>query len=269
MSVAVVAVKQDEILTGEAVALDVQPLGLIMRSVGAVIDMVIGYVLLLLLSLLGAWLAGAGILTEGSWGIYQIAAIVFCFVVLPVGMETATRGRSLGKLAMGGRIVRADGGATGFRHAFLRGLLGILEIYMTFGGLAFLVGVFTPRAQRLGDLAAGTYCERTRTPAVPESTLFLPPMLAEWANTADVGRLPVRLARRMSQFAAAADGLAPGARHRLAGELATEAAPFVSPVPPVDPESFVRGVLVVRRDREFRALELQNRRTATLLAGTD
>lgn len=267
MSAHVVAVRDDEILTGEAVVLDVQPLGLMMRALGALIDVAIGWVLYIGFMLFVAMLADIGVIGEAVVRILSVVGIVLAFVALPVAVEAATRGRSVGKLAVGGRVVRADGGAVGFRHAFIRALVGVLEIYMTMGALAFIVGAFTPRAQRLGDLAAGTYAERTRTPKVAESTLTLPPPLIAWAHTVDVGRLPVRLARRLSMFVEQGPTMAPYARQRLATQLAAEAAPYVLPVPPVDPETFLRGVVCVRRDREYRAITLENQRAATLLAG--
>src|SRR5690606_9876224 len=151
---------EDEILTGEGVALDLQPLGLGLRLLGGLIDAVIGWAVYLALAIFGAGsLVDAGVLDEGTYQIFAITTLVICFAVVPIAVETLTRGRSLGKLAAGGRIVRGDGGAIGFRHAFIRGLLGVLEIYMSFGGVALIVGMFTPRAQRLGDLVAGTYSE--------------------------------------------------------------------------------------------------------------
>ena len=108
-----------------------------------------------------------------------------------------------------------------------------IEIWFTLGAIAAVVGAFTPRAQRLGDLLAGTYAERTRTPALPDQPAVLPPMLAEWAAVADVARLPDRLARRIAQFTRSAPQLEPAARERLAASLAAEAARYVSPVPAV------------------------------------
>ena len=64
-----------------------------------------------------------------------LVSVVLCFVVVPAAVETLSRGRSLGKLAAGLRIVRDDGGAIRFRHAVIRALIGFLEIYLTFGGL--------------------------------------------------------------------------------------------------------------------------------------
>jgi len=165
---------------------------------------------------------------------------------------------------VGGRIVRIDGGAIGFRHAFIRGLLGVLEVYMTFGGLAILVGAFNARSQRLGDLVAGTYSQRVRTPRLMISEPVLPPALHGWAQIADVARMPDRLARRISQFLQTAPNMVPAARSRVAQNLLAEAAPFVSPIPAAPPEMVLVGVTVLRRERERRALEFANARTEKL-----
>ena len=265
-----VEIQQDEVLTGEAVALDVQPIGYFLRALGVLIDMVLGVIVLVLFALVTSWLATQGALDEAIMPILVIIVLVIVMVVIPTVVETASQGRSLGKLAVGGRIVRADGGATGFRHAFIRALVGVFELWFTLGAVAALVGAFTPRSQRLGDLLAGTYSERTRTPRLPADPPGMPPMLVIWAQGADVARLPDRLARRVAQFVGHADKMEPAARARVAASLAQDVAPHVSPVPAVDPETFLRGVVAVRRDRELRAIELETKRAAALMgAGPD
>lgn len=262
-----IAVAQDEVLTGEAVALDVQPLGYFLRAVGVLIDVLVGVAVFLLMVLAFAWLAGQNVVSADLSGILSIALAVIVTVAVPTTVETLTRGRSLGKLAVGGRIVRSDGGASGFRHALIRAVVGVFEIWMTAGGVAALVGAFTPRSQRLGDLLAGTYSERTRAPGLPADVPPLPPALAGWAAVADVARLPDRLARRCGQFVRQAARMDPGARARQATALAGEAKAFVSPLPPVDPETFLRGVVAIRRDRELRALTLEDARVTALTSG--
>jgi uncharacterized RDD family membrane protein YckC len=263
---AVIDIHQDEVLTGEAVALDVQPLGYFLRAVGVLIDMLIGVALLILFALVTNWLIGIGALDDSTFTIVTISTFILVLVVIPTVVETTTRGRSLGKLAVGGRIVRADGGAAGFRHAFIRALVGVLELWMTLGAVAALVGAFTPRSQRLGDLMAGTYSERTRTPPLPPASFVVPPALTEWAALADVGRLPERLARRLAQFASSARSMAPAARARVGASLAAEASEHVSPVPAVDPETLIMGVVAVRRQRELRALQLESARVEAMTA---
>jgi uncharacterized RDD family membrane protein YckC len=260
----IIDIHQDEVVTGEAVALDVQPLGYFLRALGVLIDMLLAAGLLLLFALVASWLDGMGALDASVMPILTIVVVVLALVVIPTVVETATRGRSLGKLAVGGRIVRSDGGATGFRHAFIRALTGVFELWLTIGAVAALVGAFTPRSQRLGDLLAGTYAERTRTPRLPAPADGVPPSLAEWAAVADVARLPERLARRLAQFGRSAPSMEPTARARVAASLAAEAAAHVSPVPAVDPETLIRAVVAVRRERELHALELESARVASL-----
>lgn len=259
-------IHQDEVLTGEAVALDVQPLGFFLRALGVLIDMLIGVAILLLFAWGMLWLVGVGAVDDTVVPILTIVMLVLVMVVIPTVVETTTHGRSLGRLAVGGRIVRTDGGAAGFRHAFIRALVGVFELWFTLGAVAALVGAFTPRSQRLGDLVAGTYSERTRTPRLPDGWIGVPPSLAEWAAIADVARLPEPLSRRISQFSRSATSMQPSARARVAAALAREAAEHVSPVPPADPETFLIGVMALRRDRELRALQLETAR-ADALAG--
>ncbi|MER7796910.1 RDD family protein [Microbacterium sp. NPDC096154] len=259
-----VVVEHDEVLTGEAVALDVQPIGLILRVAGAAIDIAVTVVVYLLLLLALVGLLNAGVMPESVMRILSIVLLVLLLVVVPTAVETITRGRSLGKLAVGGRVVRLDGGAISFRHAFIRAVTGVLEVYMTLGGLALLVGIFTPRSQRLGDLVAGTYAERTRTPRLVRHDVPVPPGLEAWAGIADVARLPDQLARRVAQFVTGAATMHPAARQRVAAELAAEVRPHVSPVPPVDAETLLGAVVAVRRERELHALTARAERVAHL-----
>lgn len=254
----------DEVLSGEAVAIDVLPLGFFLRALGALIDMLVGWVLFLLFFWLRMWLVITGVIDSSIDQILSIVGIVVCFVIVPIAMEMALRGRSLGKLAVGGRIVRLDGGSTGFRQAFIRAFIGVLEIYLTFGSVAVIAGAFTSRSQRLGDMVAGTYSQRVRTPRLVSHIPAMPPALTEWATIADVARLPDRLARRVSQFLQHAERMSPPARARIAQELVTEAAPFVSPQPIAHPEHVLMAITVLRRERERRALLIADARAEKL-----
>ncbi|MEX0152457.1 RDD family protein [Microbacterium sp. LMI1-1-1.1] len=263
---AVVEIAQDETLTGEAVALDVQPVGFFLRIVGALIDLVVSVLVLIAGSFLAGWLLQSGVVDAAALPIVSVVLVVTVLVVVPTAVETLSRGRSLGKLAVGGRIVRLDGGTSGFRQALIRAVAGVFEIWFTLGTVAALVGIFTPRAQRLGDLLAGTASERTRTRPLPSPAPGLPAGLEDWARSADVSRLPDRLGARVGQFVRTADALDPASRLRVATGLAEAVAPYVAPRPPVDAETLVRAVAAVRRDREYRALVWERERAASLTA---
>ncbi|WP_434992990.1 RDD family protein [Arthrobacter sp. Ld5] len=250
------------VVTGEAVVLELKPAGFAARGLSVLIDIIAQIALAILVLLLIGNLFG-GVFDDAFTRALGLVTVVLLLLVLPVTVETLTRGKSLGRLVMGLRIVRDDGGAIRFRHAFIRGMLAILEIYMLVGSLAFIVSLFNERSKRLGDLLAGTYAMRERVVARPRAVLAMPPRLESWAATADIGRLPDGLARRMSQFLAQAPRLTPSARAALSRDLATEAGHHVFPGPPADthPEEFLHAVIAVRRDRDHAAMMRQRERT--------
>ncbi len=93
----------------------------------------------------------------------------------PLLVEVLTRGRSLGKLILGLRIVRDDGGAVRLRHSFVRALLWQFEVIGTGGGIAALSGLVSPQTKRLGDYMAGTIAVSERaTPPPPVHTHVAP-----------------------------------------------------------------------------------------------
>jgi len=261
----------DTIVTGEAVALDLRTASFVLRGAGAMIDWLTYFGLYVLgILLLLPVLIDSLQLDDALVAAVAIALLVVAIVVAPITVELLTRGKSLGKLAVGARIVRDDGGAIGFRHAFIRALTGVLEIYLTFGGIAIAVSLLNSRSKRLGDLLAGTYSQYERVSRVVKPVYGVPVQLEQWALTADVARMPDRLSRRISQYLAQAGQLTPDTRVRVARDLAIEVSPFVSPLPAVDPELFLAGVAAVRRERDFTALQLEARgleRLAPVLSG--
>ena len=250
----------DSVMTGEAVALSLRPTSFTLRAGGAIIDALVSIIALIVL-LIGVGVVGGSLRVEATYyGITVIAALVLCLVIVPAAVETLSHGKSLGRLAVGARIVRNDGGAAGLRHALIRSLVGVLEIYLTLGGLAAASGLLSQKSRRLGDLLAGTYSQNERPGALPPAPFGAPLPLVAWTATADVARMPESLGRRIRNFLAQAPELDPPRRQHLARELANEVSPFVSPLPAIDPELFLAGVVVVRREREAAALGLEARR---------
>jgi uncharacterized RDD family membrane protein YckC len=250
----------ESLLTGEAVALDLRPTGFALRAAGTIIDWIVYFGGYIAIALVLFWLAESANTEDAVFSILAIVALVACLVVAPVAVETLSRGKSLGRLAVGARIVRDDGGAIGFRHAAIRALVGVFEIFMTFGGTAALVGLFNTRTKRLGDLLAGTYSQYERVNRAPAALFGVPAPLADWAAVADVARMPDALSRRVAQFLGQAPQLTPERRRFQASQLAGEVSRFVSPLPAIEPELFLAGVAVVRREREFAALQLEQQR---------
>lgn len=242
----------DDLITGDAVALDLPAAGLGMRLLSGLIDVIV--VMALLIVTLFVFMTAAPATDEAlAWAAY-IAATASVLLVFPTVVETLTRGRSLGKLALGLRAVRDDGGAISFHHAFVRALIGVVEIYATSGAVAFLTAMIHPRGKRLGDIAAGTYVIRVRVPLRPPAPIQMPPGLAAWASRADVATIPVGLSLAVRRFLSGEVGTYtdPVRRHALAERLATHMQTYVAPGPPpgTPPEAYLAAVLATRRDRD-------------------
>jgi uncharacterized RDD family membrane protein YckC len=241
----------DEILIGEGVALDARPATFATRSVGALLDvtalLVLGFLLMIVFA------AAGQALDEAAAAALGIALVVLVLVGVPTAVETLTRGRSLGKLVMGIRVVRDDGGPVRFRHAVIRALVGVGEIWLTVGSVALITSLVHPRGKRVGDLLAGTYAVRVRGGQQALPPLVMPEELAAWARSTDIRRLPDGLALSARQFLGRAMALHAGSRERLGRQLAAEVERYVAPGPPAGthPERFLAAVLAERRDREY------------------
>lgn len=242
------------IITGEAVVLELRPASFAARALGLLLDVAF-HAILLVAILFGLSAAGED-LDEAAARALTLASVVFCLVIVPVAVETLSRGLSLGKLATGLRVVRDDGGAIRFRHAVIRGLTGFLEIYLTFGGIALTVALFNDRSRRLGDLMAGTYAVRTRVPVERPVPVVVPPVLRAWVAAADIGRIPDATVRRASQYLRQAERMAPLSRSAMAASIATELSAHVAPPPPpgTGPDDYLAAVVAERRTRELARL---------------
>ena len=256
----------DDLVTGEAVALDLPPASLGSRIASGLIDVVVTVVLLVVL-LLGLVIAAVRT-DEALIHVATLAALIVSFLVVPTAAETLTRGKSLGKLAFGLRTVRDDAGPISFHHAFVRALIGIVEIYVFFGGPAFFSALVSHRGKRLGDYAAGTYVVRDRVRLQLAPPAAMPPELARWAAGADMASLPTGLALAVRQFLGRLPQIDPAARAAIGGRLATQVSAYVAPPPPpaTPPEAFLAAVVASRRERDAARLaredDLRRRLTA-------
>ena len=243
----------DGILTGEGVLLDARPASFATRMLAGLLDLVVlGAVLVAVAVVVDA--VGAEIDPEAGRALL-ILSMVFVLVILPTAVETLTRGRSLGKLAAGIRIVRDDGGPVRLRQALIRSLTGVGELWLTAGSVALVTAMLNDQGKRVGDILAGTYAVRVRGAARTLPTPPMPPGLAAWAHAADMRRLPDGLALSARQFLGRAGTLHPASRARLRDELTAQVATYVAPPPPpgTPPEAFLAAVLAERRDREYAA----------------
>jgi uncharacterized RDD family membrane protein YckC len=242
-----------EVVTGDAVVLDVQIAQLPVRAVSALIDIAVIFVCYVLGLLL--W---AATLTEFDSALTAAILIVFTVLVIvgyPLVLETATRGRSVGKIVMGLRVVSDDGGPERFRQALFRALASVVEIWMLAGSPAVICSVLSPRAKRIGDIFAGTVVVSERGPrAMPPPAM--PPSLAWWASALQLSGLDAGQAEVARQFLSRATQLDRDLRLRMAYRIAGDVVSRIAPPPPpgAPPELVLAAVLAERHRRELARL---------------
>ncbi|RJK95397.1 RDD family protein [Vallicoccus soli] len=237
-----------DLVTGEAVALDLRVARLPSRAVALALDL-----LLQGAALLGGVLAVYGVATDPALeAALSLVVVVAVLVGYPVVAETLSRGRTLGKAAMGLRVVRDDGGPVRFRHALVRGVVAVVELYGLAGVPAALVSLASERGKRVGDLLAGTVVVRERVGRGEEPLpAQMPPGLEGWARGLDLSRLPDDLALAARQYLARWHQLADGPREEVGLRLARAVAERVAPYPPpgTPPAAYLSAVLAERTRR--------------------
>ncbi|MFE9096738.1 RDD family protein [Streptomyces sp. NPDC007264] len=242
-----------ELVTGEAVALELRPAKLPSRALAVLLDLVVDVVVYVVVMI--ALAVSTSGMDEAAQTAVSIAAFLLVLVGGPIAVETLSHGRSLGKLACGLRVVRDDGGPIRFRHALVRGAVGVVEILMTFGVVACIASLVSARGRRLGDVFAGTLVVRERVPA--GRTGFVPPpppWLAGRFAGLDLSAVPNGLWLAIRQYLTRMHQLDPQVGRAMAERLAADlAARTGTPAPPgVPPAAYLAGVVQERQAREAR-----------------
>ncbi len=263
--------------TGEAVEFDIRVARIGSRVPALLLDLLVQMILLtvLLIGLLLGATAALGPHVDGALGAaIGTVSLVLALLGYPVAMETLTSGRTLGKLAMGLRVVRDDGGPIGFRQSLTRALVRLaLELPGLIPPLTSLASLWTmladPRGRRIGDLAAGTMVIHERAPIAWGGAPGMPPGLAGWASALDLTGLDDDLALAVRQFLSRTTRLREPARSALGLSLAREVSALTTPPAPPGTAGYTYLTAVLAERHRRAALRLRRARTATVLVWPD
>ncbi len=239
--------------TGEAVALDLPIARIPTRAAAFLIDVVMQFVL--------AWLLFAAVMLvlvriepDIAW-LDTAVLMIFVAVVAgyPVACETLLRGRTIGKLSLGLRVVRADGGPIDFRHALTRGLAGAIVDFWGLGGfgaVAVVTSLCSPRARRIGDILAGTVVVHDRARIPLPALAAAPPWLQHWSRQLDLTALTEDLALPIRQYLTRYRTLTPETQYTLGQTLVTTACARLAVQVPLNyPPLHILGALISERQR--------------------
>ncbi|WP_433166541.1 RDD family protein [Kribbella sp. CA-247076] len=251
-----------QLVTGEAVVLQVRIARMPTRALACAIDVILqGVVLGVLISLLAGFLLGG----DASEAL-AVALIFVTVLVIVLGyrvvMETLTRGRTLGKMVLGLKVVRDDGSSIRFRHALVRTLFWFFVDFAPWFAASpgIVASLMNKQGKRIGDMVAGTVVIRERHQPMASPPLFVPGHLVQWAQSLELSRLSDELANAAREYLARYTELLPGARDALGDALAYQVSEVTAPAPPVPivAPAFLSAVLAERRRRELNRLALRH-----------
>ncbi|MGD9792371.1 MAG: RDD family protein [Acidimicrobiia bacterium] len=152
--------------------------------------------------------------------VFVVASFGILFVYPAVG-ETIGRGRTIGKRAIGLRVITIEGRPIRFRHAAARAAVAVIDVFPG-GVLACLSMLVDKRCRRLGDLVAGTVVVRERGVADATSAVWFPspPGWERYVAELPVAALSSEQYELVRTFLLRAPSLTVAARSELAGRLA-------------------------------------------------
>lgn len=236
------------IVTPQGVVLDLETAGVGYRGLARILDVGV-------IAVGGGIVSGFAQLLPATAGlVVQLVAGFLIIFGYPLISETFFRGRTVGKLATGLRVVTLEAGPIGFREAFIRSIFQIIDILASLGAVALVAGMTTTRSQRLGDLAAGTFVIKDpRSAAFVPAVPFTPPMgTEEIVNAMDVSKLRPEQERVIRSFLLRVGTLSQPARVDLGQRLSSNVARSLGHDPALfglSPEPYLVAVMAAHQAR--------------------
>src|SRR5262245_9624512 len=162
------------------------------RFLAAIIDtLVIGAALLVLGLLVGVIGNRTSLASSTTSSVAAAIGAILSFLILwgyYIVFELVWNGQSIGKRAIGLRVVREGGRPVTFVSSAIRNLIRIVDFLPAFYGIGVIVMFVDRRARRLGDLAGGTLVVKERRGVTLES--LTAPAAAPAAQLGAAAQLP-------------------------------------------------------------------------------
>ena len=107
---------------------------------------------------IGVWIMLIAVVIQFTHIINPYILVIFYspVVLYHLLMEIFFNGQSIGKMMMKIRVMKTDGSSPSVVAYLLRWMFRLIDITVSAGSIAIITIAFTDKAQRIGDLAAGT-----------------------------------------------------------------------------------------------------------------
>lgn len=154
--------------TSQNVLLEYEPASLGERILAAIVDYLVIFGWFILVISVPAQL-------HIRTGNVYVVCVMFPIVVYDLLSEWLLNGRSIGKIALGIRVVMLDGSQPGLGAYLIRWLFRIIESAAFIGGIVPVITIaVNGKGQRLGDMAAGTTVVKLKAAVSLDEVLLHP-----------------------------------------------------------------------------------------------
>jgi len=143
------------IVTSQNVTIDYELATVMERILCGAIDTFIQFIYVLIW--MSAFSASLSFYNDFSVLVFLIPVMVYSLV-----FETLFNGRTPAKMILGIKVVRIYGDRAGFSSYFTRWVFRLFDVVITAGGVAITAIFFNKKAQRIGDVIAGTAVVRLK-----------------------------------------------------------------------------------------------------------
>jgi len=152
--------KTTEIVTAHNVIIQYELAAILGRVLALLLDLVIQVFYITICTILFTTLS-AGFAANKVFDSGEVIYTAFTLFMLPVFfysfiMEAFFGGQSIGKMALGIRVVKVSGGNPSMGELFLRWSFRLIDIFLSVGSIAALSASSSDKTQRLGDVIANT-----------------------------------------------------------------------------------------------------------------
>ncbi len=131
---------------------------IVSRVVASILDFIIVIFYFVLINILFASVLSVQI----AYDEFNNVAVLFLYILMLPGFfysflsEALLGGQTIGKMALGIRVLNVSGDNASIGDLFLRWIFRIIDIIATIGALGLIVALSNEKSQRLGDLVANT-----------------------------------------------------------------------------------------------------------------
>lgn len=178
------------VTTTQNIDIDYEVAGLGDRIVAYIIDVGL-FVAVLFATIIGVGVSGHMRNTNDIWMGFALIVYAVLYVFYDLICEIAMNGQSVGKRIMKIKVISLDGGRPRFGQYLMRWLFRIVDLSLTSGIGAVICIAVSDKAQRIGDMVAGTTLIRTSPRTKMNNIAFKPeadsyqPVFAAAANLND------------------------------------------------------------------------------------